>query len=303
MRPASTDAEATKAAESQRTRPADDNTSTAVTQPNTPARVPRPPVRPRGALPPPTLPPRTSPPQVTVSAFGAHTFARLPEDLRATLVASGQLVVLADRARLPDATAYHVLAGGIRASTMQFAGVTLGKGAALLGHGSVAAPQPKLHAEGEKTTLVCWHGRTFADAVSRYPWVEVELRQVTDRVVALCGAAVGPLADRVDAFLQTMQHFELLVLAPRELLVGAGAALPGLCVLGAGSLEIEGAPTAAAGHVLFPMAALQGAKAPRACRAGPLGALVLVALAAKARELAVTYRPLREILQAGTNGP
>ena len=284
-----------------------DPTNTAVTQPKPPTlpHVNRPTLRPRGALPPPTLPPRTNTERAAAAAapIGTHTFARLPDELRGALVASGQLLVLADGDPLPAAAAYHVLAGEVSVHTAHFSGVRLGKGAALLARGTLDGPAPQLRARGEKTTLVCWPGKTFAEAIGRYPWVEVDLRQTTDRVLAICGAAEGPLARTESAhYLDTIHHFELLVLAPGELLLAAGTSFPGLCVVGAGSIEID-ASREAPGSVLFPMMALQGAPAPRACRAGPQGALVLVALAGKARELAIAYQPLREILQAAMLGP
>lgn len=152
------------------------------------------------------------------------------------------------------------------------------------------------------TRVATWSTESLAAALSDCPWVADELRLVADRFQALAGSVLGPLGDRLDDSLRGLVTPKLDVRAygPGEIIVTQGKPVPGLHVVGAGRVEIiEGEAITeelTAGEFLFSAEVLAAGKAHATARAGPGGALLLVASRSVAHELLVSVPPLLEIL-------
>lgn len=158
---------------------------------------------------------------------------------------------------------------------------------------------------GESDTRVAvWDAEALTDATEDCPWVADELRTVADRFQALAGATMGPLGDRLDDGLraEVTKRCEVRRLLPGEVFVEAGANVPGLYIIGVGSVELvspDGSSVTeelAAGDFLFASAVMSAGSAPATARAGQGGALLLFAERHAAHELMVSVPPLLEML-------
>ena len=154
----------------------------------------------------------------------------------------------------------------------------------------------------DDTVVASWSADELAASMSDCPWVSDDLKLVGDRFQALAGATLGPLGDRLDDSLRGMVLSRLDVKAfnPGETIVTAGKVVPGLHVVGAGSVEfVDGDAVkdeASPGDILFAAEVLGAGKAKMTARAGKNGALVLVASRSVAHELLMSVPPLVEIL-------
>ncbi len=157
---------------------------------------------------------------------------------------------------------------------------------------------------GETDTIVAvWDKDALADATAGCPWVADELRVVADRFQALAGAGMGPLGDRLDDSLRqsVTDRCRVRRLLPGELIVEKNHELPGMFIVGGGTLEIVGdsgqiEQELGPGDFLFPASVMSAAPAPSLARAAESGALVLFTERIVAMELIVTVSPLLEIL-------
>jgi hypothetical protein len=88
-------------------------------------------------------------------------------------------------------------------------------------------------------------------------------------------------------------------LGPNEVVVEAGAAVPGLLLVGVGELELvkddKVSGAVGSGEFLFPTEILGAGSAPATARAGAGGALVMFGDRNIAQELLVTWPPLLEV--------
>jgi CRP-like cAMP-binding protein len=152
------------------------------------------------------------------------------------------------------------------------------------------------HSEGAE--LAVWQAEDFESAMASCPWVAEELRTVADRFQALAGATMGPLGDSLDESMRALvtDRTEVKRLEAGEELLSAGNPLPGLHIVGAGSLEIEGGDEALPGDLLFAQLLLGGGATPKTVRAGDQGALVLFVDRSSAHELMMSVPPLLEVL-------
>jgi hypothetical protein len=157
-------------------------------------------------------------------------------------------------------------------------------------------------AKVDDTRVAVWDSKPLAEAIEDCPWVHDELRLIADRYLALCGAALGPLGERLDESLRStvFQRLEVRTFSPFESLTTAGQPLPGLFVVGGGRVEIlsgdQVAEEKSPGDFLFATAIMSGAKSPATARAGAQGALVLFAPRSVAHELMISVPPLLEVL-------
>jgi hypothetical protein len=157
---------------------------------------------------------------------------------------------------------------------------------------------------GETDTVVAvWDKDALAAATADCPWVADELRVVADRFQALAGAGMGPLGERLDDSLRqsVTDRCEVRTLLPGEEIVEKGAEVPGMFIVGGGSVEVvsesgEVELALGPGDFLFAASVMSNTPAPAKARAAETGALVLFAERMIAHELIVTVPPLLEIL-------
>jgi hypothetical protein len=100
---------------------------------------------------------------------------------------------------------------------------------------------------------------------------------------------MGPLGELDDASRSALLARQAVRVAPpREVILDAGASVPGLILLCVGAVELASGAVVRAGEVLYPHAALDGAPAPSVARASAAGAIFLVADRALSAELAAS---------------
>lgn len=233
-------------------------------------------------------------------SLDAEAFADIPDEARDAFAAAASLHELAEGEEVPAVALCYVLEGEVRVSSavVDAAGLILKPGEVLRARGTIEASLPlRLSAHSESAKVATWAAHAVEDAFAACPWVEADLRETANRTLAICGATIGPLGERLDEsiFLDAMARFEVLVLLPNEVFIEQGSPLPGLCIVGVGEILGADAPRGP-GDFVFPEGVLTLAPSPVGYRAGAEGALVLTASRAAAQELLVTCPPLLEIL-------
>lgn len=155
----------------------------------------------------------------------------------------------------------------------------------------------------EGTRVAVWEPEVLEEILAECPWVHDELRFIADYFLAVCGATLGPLGERLDDSLRStvFRRLEVRALQPHEVLLGAGETIPSLFVVGGGRLELLDAGGAvvselAPGGFVFPDRMMTAQAASHGVRAGAHGALVLFAPRAVAHELMMSVPPLLEVL-------
>jgi hypothetical protein len=152
------------------------------------------------------------------------------------------------------------------------------------------------------TRVATWDPDVFEAAIQPCPWLHDELRFIADYFVAVCGAALGPLGERLDPALRTavFKRLEVRALQADEVLIKEGANIASLFVVGGGRLLVEqgGADPdeLLPGGFVFAEKMMTAKPAPATVRAGAQGALVLYAPRAVAHELMMSVPPLLEVL-------
>ena len=161
----------------------------------------------------------------------------------------------------------------------------------------------RVAAKLDGTRIAVWEPDTLRAAIAECPWVEDELQLIADRYLAVCGAALGALGERLDDTLRAtvFQRLEVRTYTAGEVLAEEDKPIPALFLLGGGRIEICDAQgnvtqTLSMGDFLFSQCLLGGSKAPGTAKAGPGGALVLTASRHVAHELIMSVPPLVEIL-------
>jgi hypothetical protein len=233
----------------------------------------------------------------------------LPDEVQAELAQRAQLATLGAGEEMGDFGAALVLRGylAVMAAGSESAGVYAEAGELVFTEGTVDDGISLRVVAGDDTTLVAvWEPAVLGAATANCPWVDDELRTVADRFLALAGAATGELGNRFDDSLRFLVTARSRVrpLLPGEMIVDAGKPLDGMCIIGAGCVELlqhQGEQTSAEqvvgpGEFLFPRAVLSGAIAPQAARAGAGGALMLVVSVADVLELVMMLPQLLELL-------
>jgi len=239
-----------------------------------------------------------------------EAFVDLPDDARAAFARAATIRVLSPSDEVVGFGLALVTHGRVHlsATTSDLAVCSLSAGAILRARGTIDDSLPlRLVGSSGGARVATWDERLVEASFHTSPWVEHELRAVGDRFQAEVGAMMGVLGTRLDPVLraQVMEKLSLRTLSERETCVKCGNPVPGLLVVGAGELELvdgDGIPDRASlrpGAFLFPNELLRAAPAPRTARAGPGGALVLMADRRMAQELLVTCPPLLEIFSGG----
>jgi CRP-like cAMP-binding protein len=113
---------------------------------------------------------------------------------------------------------------------------------------------------------------------------------------------MGAMGERLDESLRTLaiERLETRILQPHEVLAPAGLPVPGLVIVGVGTVDLdddgeEARDSLMPGDFLFATEVLGAEAAPATARAGAKGAIVLFGARAVAHELLVTCPPLLEI--------
>lgn len=155
----------------------------------------------------------------------------------------------------------------------------------------------------EGTRVAVWAPEVLEEILAECPWVHDELRFIADYFLAVCGATLGPLGERLDDSLRStvFRRLEVRALQPNEVLLAAGEPIPSLFVVGGGRLELLDVGGAVVseldpGGFVFADRMMTAQSASHEVRAGSQGALVLFAPRAVAHELMMSVPPLLEVL-------
>lgn len=236
----------------------------------------------------------------TIEAFGD-----VPDDTRTELASAATVHALGKDEEVIGFSLAVVLEGEV-----DVAAVIVDMPAERLTEGRVLKPMGSLR-ESVPLRLICvsanarvatWKDKDIQAAFKACPWVEEDLRAHADRVLALVGVTMGPLADRLDDSIRAQITNRLIVreVPEGEELVAKGAAVRELVIVGQGVIELmdDGVAVGSVGtgEILFGNEVVGGGKAPATARAGKGGALVLAVDRAGAQELCVTLPPLLELL-------
>ena len=271
-----------------------------------PAALPEPPPRAVAPPPEPTLLSPGTAPRTTgkIDLSSSDALADLPDDARGELERIATVHHLSRDEEIMGFALAYVVEGEIdvAAQIVDAPADRIAQGAVLKAKGTVAESVPlRLVCASDHATIATWDAEHIEPAFKACPWVEDDLRAAANRMQALVGVTLGPLAERLDASLraQVTNKLELRELAEGEVIVERGEPVRDLCLVGQGSLELveDGKVIGeiGVGEFLFPAEIMGGGKASATARAGKGGALLLASDRAVAQELMVTCPPLLEI--------
>ncbi|HKQ71175.1 MAG TPA: cyclic nucleotide-binding domain-containing protein, partial [Polyangiaceae bacterium] len=159
----------------------------------------------------------------------------------------------------------------------------------------------RLIAEAEPTKVAHWDQELIDAILETSPGILEQLKQAADRVQAIAGCTMGPVGDRLDDGLRSIviEPLQVRVFQPNEVLAAAGLPVPGMIIVGVGSVELDedngNGDRLGPGDFLFATEVLGGEAAPATARAGARGAIVLFGARGLAHELLVSCPPLLEI--------
>jgi signal-transduction protein with cAMP-binding, CBS, and nucleotidyltransferase domain len=228
----------------------------------------------------------------------------LPDEERQKLQSSAKIHPLAQGEEIGGFALALVIRGDVdvAAQIVDVPADRIGQGTVLRGRGTIPDGVPlRLMCASANALVATWQAAEIDPALETCPWVADDLRAQADRVQALVGVTLGPLADRLDSELRRMvtSRLQLRELSEGEVIVEQGNQVKQLLIVGQGHVELskDGDPqgSVGAGELLFPAEILSNGKAPATARAGKGGALVLQADRLVAQELMVTCPPLLEI--------
>lgn len=228
----------------------------------------------------------------------------LPDEEREKLQASAKIHKLAQGEEIGGFALALVVRGDVdvAAQIVDVPAERIGTGTVLRGRGTIVDGVPlRLMCASKSAVVATWQSAEVDPALETCPWVVDDLRAQADRVQALVGVTLGPLADRLDAELrrQVTSRLQLRQLAEGEVIVEQGQPVRQILIVGQGHIELvkdgDAQGSVGAGELLFPSEILSAGTAPSTARAGKGGALVLYADRGVAQELMVTCPPLLEI--------
>jgi hypothetical protein len=224
-----------------------------------------------------------------------EAFADLPEEMHEELARAARVEALAAEEEVAGFGVALVLDGEASVCTSIVDTPALHAVARTLvpSRGSLADGMPlRVVAAAAGARVAVWDQSIIDDALRTCPWVVDELRDAADRLQALAGATIGPLGDLNEERLGAMlERLRLQVMHEGDVVVLSGHPMPGLVVVGAGTVELledgQESPVGAArpGDLIFAGALLMGQPAPATARAAAGGALLLVGEHRTLREL------------------
>jgi|GEM_PF-829033 len=235
---------------------------------------------------------------------GYDAFADMPEDELAALEDHAEVQHLARDEESSGFGLALVVDGEVNVAAIvsDIVATRLGPGSVLRNRGTVrGAVDVRLIGASDKAVVATWSEAVIQDALAALPWVEEELCNRADRVHALVGATLGPVGNELDSGLwgELAPHLQVRVLVDGEPLVVEGDLMPGLVIVGTGTLRVmaqDGTKELVAGDIVFASALLQGGPAPGTVRAGPDGAVLLWVDRNTTQELFMTFPPLLDLL-------
>jgi hypothetical protein len=249
----------------------------------------------------PQLPPSVAPPPISLDALGQLSPEHREALLRAATIeslgpeeevtVSGLAFVITGQASI-QATIAEASAGVLHAGELLYAKSPILETVSL-----------RLVAEAEGTQIALWDAKTAEEALSAAPELLERLKIASARAQAIVGCSMGAMGERLDDSLRTlaMERLETRILQPHEVLASAGLPVPGLVIVGVGTVDLDddGAETTrdklVPGDFLFATEVLGAEPAPTTARAGTRGAIVLFGARGVAHELLVSCPPLLEI--------
>jgi hypothetical protein len=175
---------------------------------------------------------------------------------------------------------------------------SLKTGEALFAKSSIADTMSlRLVAEADPTKVASWDLGTVEEVLGSATVLIELLTQASNRMQAIAGCSMGPLGERLDEGLRAsvIERLEVRVLQPDTVIAPAGLPVPGMIIVGVGSLELDDGERLGPGDFLFATEVLGAEAAPKAARAGARGAIIFFGARALAQELLVTCPPLLEI--------
>ncbi|MFO0666667.1 MAG: hypothetical protein U0174_22140 [Polyangiaceae bacterium] len=232
---------------------------------------------------------------------GVDAFADLPDDEREAFARKANIVELQEGAEVPFSALAYIVSGEVEAcaSVADAPAMTLKAGEVLRNRGTIDATiSLRLIASSESAKVACWATEEVEEAFRACSWVEDDLRERANRILAMCGVGVGVLGERLDADLrqQVASRMDIKVYESGDTIVEKGKPVPGLLLVGFGDVELEGGSPASCGDFLYQEAALGAGAASVTTRAGKNGAVLLTATRSVTQELLATCPPLVEIL-------
>lgn len=245
-------------------------------------------------------------PEPTVAGLELREIAALAHSsigARTQLAALAKIESLADLEEASLAGLVLVLEGEVtvQPTVVDVVAATLARGEVAFGRGTLDESVSLRVVAKTAATVARWSDADVSDALSSCPWVLGELQAASNRLQAMSGAALGPLADRLDDEVRgkTLGALETRVLAPGEVVAVQDKPVPGVFIVGVGTIDLvkEGRVEVklGPGDFLFASEVLGGAPAPATARAAAGGALVLYAERALAHDLLVSFPTLLEI--------
>jgi hypothetical protein len=191
----------------------------------------------------------------------------------------------------------HVMAAGVRTQA-----TTIGKGAVLRARGTLDGAIPlELVCASESCIAATWDEQAVESAFAACPWVEEDLRASGDRVQAMAGTTLGTLGLKLSPELRTsiVDRLTMRVLAEHEFIVTEGVPVPGILLVGAGSVELVlndvVTTQVTPGQFILPAEALSAGPSTTSARAAAGGALLFVADRKLSSELFATEPLLLEL--------
>jgi hypothetical protein len=236
---------------------------------------------------------------------GVAALAGCSEAQRSELVRHSRVILCASGAELPHFALALVLEGEVIATSEQD-GETVARvraGGLVRTRGTLdVATSARFSSAVDDTTVAVWTDARLAACLADAPAVDQRLRSEGDRLQAWTAVTTSALSSRLyqDVRLRLVDRLEARALRPGAELVGAGASVPGLFLVGVGSVTLD-APLNAmirSGEFVFPDATLSAGKATATARAGNEGAVVLCADRRTTQELWATEPLLLELLSS-----
>ncbi|MFO0675143.1 MAG: hypothetical protein U0169_01285 [Polyangiaceae bacterium] len=238
-------------------------------------------------------------PRVDLSAVAA--LADVPDEARLQFASLAEIRLLTKDEEVGDFAFALVVEGevDVAAAVVDAPAVRLRALDVVRRRGTLDVAVPlRLLGASESAKVALWNERALASAFHDCPWVDAELRNRGDRIQALVGITIGALGERLDSGMRerVTSRLEIKRMAPDEVFVPEGHAIPGLLVVAAGDIVLDGSATKfGSGDFVFAEELLSGDGAPHTAKAGAGGAIVLVGARQVAQELLMSVPPLLEI--------
>ncbi len=231
---------------------------------------------------------------------GIATLAAATPDERERLVAKARVILCADGVELPECGLALVLEGEVTATLDENGSVIVrvGPGGLMCRRGTLdLATGVHLEVTAADSTIALWSEAALSASVAEEALDA--LRAQGDRLLAWTCLARSALAARLhdDVRLRLFERFTPRALAPGAELLAGGQPVPGILLVGDGSVTIDGVQQiVGTGEFVFPEATLSAARAPATARAGGQGAVVLASDRKTTQELWATEPLLLELV-------